>query len=152
MELDWVGILLRWLHVTAAICAAGGAIFARLVALPALGTLPTESRSALHEEMRRRFMKLVMASIAVLLLTGFFNYLVYQVPVHKGQPLYHGLMGLKILLAFAVFFLASALTGRSPAMQWIRDRRSFYLGWNVVLALAVVLLGAVLRSIPHSLK
>jgi len=150
MEIDPVTILVRWLHIAAAIVAAGGAIFARFVAAPALESLPADLRSSMHEEMRKRFVGLVMASIAVLLLTGFYNYLRQEMPAHRGQGGYHGLMGAKILLAMGVFFLASALVGRSPALEWVRAKRKLYLGINVLLAMMVVALGAVLRAIPDA--
>ena len=61
---------------------------------------------------RARWKKFVHGGIALLILSGAFNY--YRaMPLHKGDGLYHGLIGTKIILALVVFFLASALVGRS---------------------------------------
>jgi hypothetical protein len=40
------------------------------------------------------------------------------------------------------------LTGRSPAFENVRRKRRFYLSVNVLLGLAIIALGAVLRAIP----
>jgi uncharacterized membrane protein len=52
-------------------------------------------------------------------------------PAHKGDGIYHMLMGIKILLALAAFFLASVLSGRSPKFENMRRRSGM---WNLVLA------------------
>src|SRR5262249_3406376 len=87
---------------------------------------------------------------ALLLLTGFYNYLVVTMPNHKGDSLYHMLIGIKILLALAVFFLASVLVGRAPAFEKLRQHRKTWLGVVILLAaLIVVILGFVkLRQPP----
>lgn len=147
-HLDFVNIVVRWLHMTAAIVAVGGAIFSLMVILPTIKTAPSETREGLIESVRRRTATLVMMSIAVLLLTGFYNYIRNEMPAHPGDGLYHGLMGGKIILAMAVFFLASALAGRSAAFEGLRKKRAYWLTINVLLGLAVVAIGAVLRAIP----
>ncbi|MEX0585738.1 MAG: hypothetical protein WD176_03790, partial [Pirellulales bacterium] len=58
---------------------------------------------------------------------------------------YHAVFGTKVLLALAIFFIASALMGKSPALQKIRDNRRFWLTTNVVLAIIVVCLSGILR-------
>jgi uncharacterized membrane protein len=145
---DVFSIVVRWLHITGAIVAAGGAVFALVVVLPALHGVPEEARAGLHEAIRRRYAMLFHAAITALLLTGFYNYIALKAPEHKGQAAYHGLMGVKILLAFGVILLGSALTGRSAVFEAIRRRRKRYLALNVVLALAIVAIGAVLRAMP----
>ncbi len=147
-HLDFVNIVVRWLHLTAAIVAVGGAIFSLFVVLPSIKAAPQEAREGLVESVRRRSARLVMFSIAILLLTGFYNYIRNEMPAHQGQPFYHGLMGVKIILAMAVFFLASALAGRSAAFEGLRRRRGYWLMINVLLGLAVVAIGAILRAIP----
>jgi len=49
------------------------------------------------------------------------------------------LMGIKITLAFVVFFLASVLVGRSPRFEPMRQARKKWL--LVVLTLAAVIIG-----------
>lgn len=142
------GIALRWLHIFGAIAAAGGALFALMVLRPALAKLPEETRTTVHQAIRPKFAMLVMIAITALIVSGFYNYLVVLRPQHQGQPLYHALMGVKIMLAFVVFLIASALTGKSAAFAKLRENAGMWLGINVLLALTIVLLGAILRSIP----
>jgi uncharacterized membrane protein len=148
--MDWLSLAMRWFHVAGAVIAVGGAIFARFVVLPSMRELPEESRTGFHEAVRRRFARLVMLAIALLLISGFFNYLRNELPAHKGQSVYHALMGVKILLAFVVFFLASALVGRSPAMEGLRKSRKLVLGINVVLGMTILAIGAYLRAMPDA--
>lgn len=148
--IDYFNVFVRWLHVGGAILAVGSAMFALFVVLPAFHLIPEEVRPRVHEEMRRRMARLVMAAVALLLITGLYNYIRNEMPRHHDQGLYHGLMGVKILLAFGVFFISSALAGRSTAFETIRRRRARWLTLNVVLGLAVVLLGALLRALPDA--
>jgi hypothetical protein len=81
-----------------------------------------------------------MAGISLLLVTGFYNYLAV-----KHEPRYHMLMGIKILLAFGVFFLASALTGRSAGLAGIRRDAPKWLGILIGLAALIVAIGGYLK-------
>lgn len=149
-HLDLVSIVFRWLHISAAIVAVGGAVFSLKVILPTIKAAPSELREGLIESARSRTARLVMISIAVLLISGFYNYIRNEIPAHQGQAYYHGLMGIKIILAMAIFFLASALAGRSAAFEGLRRKRAFWLTINVLLGFAVVAIGAVLRAIPNA--
>ncbi|MCB9853159.1 MAG: hypothetical protein H6819_08685 [Phycisphaerales bacterium] len=143
-------IAMRWLHILGAITAIGAAIFALVVISPAMAKLPEETRKAFHAAARPKFAMLVGMAIMALLVSGFYNYLVVMRPLHQGQSRYDMLMGIKILLALVVFFIASALTGQSPAFQKIRDNRKFWLTINVLLGAAIVLVAGYLRTMPIS--
>lgn len=147
-DINWLNVVSRFLHITAAMIAVGGAIFALFAVLPAVQVIPEDAKGHFHKTLLRRFGMLLMFSIGLLLLTGFYNYLINERVAHKGQAIYHALMGVKILLALGVFFIASVLTGSSPAFEGMRRKRKRWLTVNVLMALAVVALGAVLRSIP----
>jgi uncharacterized membrane protein len=145
---DVVNVVFRLMHITGAVIAVGGAIFAAFVVLPAVHSIPQEARPSFHEAVRGRYAKLVLIAITLLVVSGFFNYIRNEVPAHKGQPAYHAIMGIKILLALVVFFLASALTGRSKAFEKVRERRKRYLAINLFLGLVIFALGALLRGMP----
>ncbi|RPI88803.1 MAG: hypothetical protein EHM42_04140 [Planctomycetaceae bacterium] len=84
--------------------------------------------------------------IALFLLTGFFNYFrVIQDGSHKGDGLYHGLIGVKIILAMVIFFIASALVGRSPGLAKMRSNARFWLAINVGLATVIIAISGFLR-------
>src|SRR5688572_9844063 len=109
-------LIARWVHVIAAIALLGGSLFMRTVLMPSARQLPDAEHEALRERMMARWKRIVMIGIALLLLSGLYNYLTSG----RSGGLYHGLMGTKILIALAVFFLASALTGRASGLAGIR--------------------------------
>ena len=90
-----------------------------------------------------------MSGVGLLLISGFYNY-IRAIPKHKGDGLYHGLLGTKIILAFGVFFLASALVGRSKSFEPLRQARKKWLTITIVLATLVVLLGGVAKVATRS--
>jgi uncharacterized membrane protein len=145
-QLDWIAIVSRWAHILAAITAVGGTIFMRMALVPAAVALPDEERKKLHEQVRSRWVKFVMAAILFLLASGLYNFV--QKNNQGLRPAYHMLFGIKFLLAFAIFFLASVLTGRSPAFAKMRANARFWLSLNMTLAIIVVCISGVLRAIP----
>ncbi|HUY35560.1 MAG TPA: hypothetical protein VMV69_22645 [Pirellulales bacterium] len=154
MELDYLGILSRWMHILAAITAVGGTIFVRVALLPSLAVLADDQRKALHEQVRSRWIKFVMGAIAFLLVSGLYNFFAR---INSGIPrpyagLYHALFGMKFLLALVIFFVASALVGRSPALATMRRNAKFWLTLNMVLAIVVVCISGVLRFVPSNAK
>ena len=143
-------IVLRWMHIVPAVVAGGTTVFSALALLPAVGTLPESQRPAFREAVMSRWRVVVMICIGLLLASGLANFFLYQAPAHRGQPLYHALFGVKFLLAMNVFFLASALTGRSPALERIRVNARYWTAVNAGLVLAILLISGVLRFIPQS--
>jgi uncharacterized membrane protein len=144
-------LVLRWIHVLAAITAVGGAVFARFVVFPSLASLPEQDRDALHAVMRARWSKIIAAAIAFLLVSGLYNFMAiamrYELP-----RWYHPLFGIKFLLALAVFAIASLLAGKSPAAVALRGNARAWLNLNIVLAVLVVCLSGVLRTADKTPK
>ena len=146
MTFDYLGILLRWLHILPAIALVGGIIFARLALLPAAEALPEGHRKTLQEGVRQRWIKVVMAASGLLILSGLVNF----VRIIKGlppeiQPFYHAMFGTKFVLALLVFFLASVLAGRSAAFEKMRQNSRFWLTLTMILAIVLVCISGVLR-------
>ena len=148
--MNTLATFLRFMHIAPAVVAGGATIFARIALLPALAELPDAERARVKDGIDRRWRVVVMVCITLLLVSGIANFVLYQAPVHKGQPLYHALFGVKFLAAMIVFFLASALSGRSAALASIRANSRSYVGVAAMLVIAIVLISAVLRSIPHA--
>ena len=144
MSNDIFCLLFRWIHMLAAIAAVGGTIFIRLALMPSVSVLADESRKALHEAIRARWSKMVMAGIALLLASGLYNFVVtwrsYDLPGY-----YVPLFCVKVVLALAIFFIASALVGRSPALDAIRRNARFWVTLNMTLAIVLVCISGVLR-------
>ena len=153
MQLEWLAIILRWLHLLAAITAVGGTIFMRMALLPSVAVLADDQRKALHEQVRSRWVKFVMGAILFLIISGIYNFLRRLNPPGIERPyipLYHGLFTLKVVLAIVIFFLASALTGRAAALARFRQNAKLWLSVNVVLAVIVVCISGVLRFVPNN--
>ena len=139
----------RWTHLLFAVIAIGGACFMRFVLHPAAtGTLDETTHQNLRAAVVGRWRRWVMISIALLLASGFYNYLEVTRHLHKGQALYNALFGVKFLLAMGVFLLAGALTGRSKIFTRLRERSPLWQGVLITLAVLVILIAGVLKSIP----
>jgi uncharacterized membrane protein len=139
-------VLSRWVHVGTSVVLVGGSVFMRYVLMPAAGaSLGDAEHEALRGHLVARWKKYVMIGIALLLVSGLYNYIKVAIPQHKGDGLYHGLMGTKILLGIAVFFLASVLTGRSPKFEGLRQNRGKWLSVLILLSAIVIALGGVLK-------
>jgi hypothetical protein len=61
-------------------------------------------------------------------------------------------LGIKILAAIVVFFLAALLAGRTNAAEAIRQKWRLWINVCLLLALVTVVVGSVLRSYPHNRK
>lgn len=137
--MDWIAIVSRWTHVGTAIVLVGGTCFLRFVLAPAAAQLSDAEHQKLKELVMATWKKFVHAGIVLFLASGFYNFLVVQVPLHRGDKLYHALMGTKILLALGIFFIASALVGRSKTFEGMR--RNSKLWQSVLLLLAAIVVG-----------
>jgi len=129
--------LSRWAHVGTAIVLIGGSVFMRFALLPAAAKLSDEEHDKLREGIMSTWRKFIRIGILLFIISGFYNFS-RMVPNHKGDSLYHALVGTKILLAFAVFFLASALAGRSKTFEGMRQNRKKWLTVTVLLAAIIV--------------
>jgi len=138
MDFNLVEVISRWAHIGTVIVLIGGSAFMRFALVPAAAELPDDQHRALKENVFARWRKIVGIGIGLILLSGLYNY-VKAIPEHKGQGIYHGLIGTKMILAFVVFFLASALTGRSEKFESMRQNSKKWLG--VLLALAAIIVG-----------
>lgn len=137
--MPWIDIVSRWVHVGTAIVLVGGLFFMRFVLGPAAAQLSENEHAKLRELIMTTWKRFVHGGIALFIVTGFYNYLVVLGPQHKGDKLYHALLGTKILLAFAVFLLSSALVGRSKAFAGMRSNPRLWQG--IILVLAALIIG-----------
>jgi uncharacterized membrane protein len=150
-----LALLFRWLHILAAMAAVGGPLFMRLALFPAAAELPPDQRRELHEGVRRRWSKVVHAAILFLLVTGLYNFIVFIRLSHtwgaaweagsENATLYQILFGVKFLLALPVFFIASALSGRSAALARFREQAKLWLTVNLLLGILIVCIAGQMR-------
>ena len=135
--MHYLDILSRIVHVGTAITLVGGSVFMLLVLVPSAKELDDDAHQQLSTAVQSRWKRFVHFGVLLFLLSGFYNY-VRMIPDHKGDGLYHGLLGTKILLAFVIFFLASVLAGRSPKFEPMRQNRGKWLKVIVLLAAVIV--------------
>ncbi len=152
-KVDLVLLISRWLHIAAAIVAIGGAFFVRNALQPsAKETLNDADHAKLREAIRSRWAKVVGACIGILLITGGLNFFKLALPPKIKPMPYHAIFGVKLLAAFAVFFLASALAGRAPGFAKLREQSRKWLGVLLLLAALIVFLSGLLsqvRALPQ---
>lgn len=149
-EMEIPVIVSRWLHLAAVITAIGGTVFLRMVLHPsAASSLAPETHDALRAAVVRRWARVVHVCILFIILSGIYNAIV-MFPKHSGQPLYHALFGVKVLLALVLFFIAIAVTGRNPAFAVIRARGPMWMAVNIALAAVIVLISNILKNIAFS--
>jgi uncharacterized membrane protein len=132
-----IDVVSRIVHVSTAIALVGGSVFMVFVLLPAARQLSAEQHDRLRGLVNQTWKRYVHTGILLFLVTGFYNYF-RQMPLHKGDGLYHGLVGTKIILALVIFFIASVLVGRSATFEWMRTGREKWLKIIVLLAAIIV--------------
>lgn len=148
--MNYLDLLLRWTHIFSAIALVGGAFFWRWSLLPSLGSVPETSRDELLTAIRARWSRWVMATSGLLLISGLINALRIIPRYEFDGPIYHILVTVKLLLALAAFWIASALAGRSTLAQRMRERVLFWLNLNIVLAILLVGLAGVMKMTRES--
>jgi len=151
MELQlFIDTVSRVTHVSTAIALVGGTVFVLFVLIPATSTLLDTEEKTLRANVQQRWKRFVHVGIFLFIVSGFYNFIA-ALPSHKGDGLYHALIGTKIILAFAMFFIASVLVGRSSAFHTMRQNRVFWLRILVLLAFSIVVISgfAKVRGTPQ---
>lgn len=147
-----LALILRYMHILGAIALMGGAIFMRFALVPSAGELGDDTRRQLHERVRSRWAKVVMAASALILISGIANLGLAARYNFEGPVSYNMLGGIKFLLALPIFYFASVLSGRSATAQKFQANPTLWLNVNLVLAVIVVMLGGFMRFIPRQPK
>lgn len=148
MNLDYLAIGLRWIHVLAAATTVGGVMLIRLALLPAAQELSDDVRRKLHDAVRARWSMVIHLAIGLLLLSGFANFFMYALGMFpSGSPeskLYNMLFGVKFLLAIGVFGLAEVLLGSSALAEKLRRNAKLWQSVNLALLIAIVCISGVM--------
>ena len=135
--MEVIDIVSRIVHVGTAITLVGGMAFTLFVLIPSASRLGKDAHDLLAAEVKGRWKRFVHIGLLLFIVSGFYNYF-QAMPLHKGDGPYHGLVGTKMILAFMIFFIASALVGRSAKLQSMRDNKVFWLRIAVLLAAVIV--------------
>lgn len=144
-SIDWVQICFRWLHIGGVIILVGGTFFLVALLAPVATKLPAEEHNQLREGLIRRWKIVVHVGITVILLSGLVALIKFA---PTATTAWHMLMGIKFLLAMVVFFIASALVGRSKGLEPIRKHRKFWMPLNLAVAAIIIMIAGTLRFLP----
>ena len=151
----WLLLASRVLHILSASSSLGGLFYLRMIVAPRLRASDTGAGAGADPWFagrRAAWAKWVGIATLALLATGLFNY-IQMIKMHeKLATSYHMIAGIKMLLALVVFALAAPVSGRSALAERFRENMKFWLSVCLLTAIAVVILGSVLRSYPRELK
>lgn len=143
-----MALFIRWVHVLSAMTWVGGMLFIALVLVPTARAIDDGNlRTRLIRETGYRFRTIGWIALALLVVTGLLN-LWFQ-PFLLGAPRFHwkaGLVVLALILSAFHDFVLGPRAGAPGADPSLRIRASWIARVNVVVALAVVLLGLSLRG------
>ena len=142
--MDYLNLAMRWLHIIPAIVLVGGTIFMR-VAVKALEELDEEQRGKVQESLRRGWSRLLMPSILFLIISGFVNTANISMTYDFPGGYYMPLLAIKLVLAIAIFYIASLLAGRSEAASKFRQNQQTWLNVNILLAVLLVCIAGAMR-------
>lgn len=139
-----IGVVSRVVHVLTAIIIGGGLFYMRTVLAPS-------GPEACFSGRRDQWARWMAAATGLSLVAGLYNFMA-TVSASKaaGDPLpsaYHMLFGAKFVLGLFVMFVASVLPGKTALADKFRANMSRWLGlaWSAVIA--IVVLGAIMRTL-----
>ncbi len=138
-------VVLRILHILSAMILVGGLFYTKVVLVPA-GVDPYAGN-------RQVWAKWVGIATLFLLASGLVNFMnIMQLAKANGTPLpstYHMLFGIKFLLGLFLMFLAAILSGKTALAEKFRQNMGRWLGIAWTVSLAIVIIGALLRTFPR---
>ena len=145
---DMISLISRWMHILPAVVMVGGAIFTQLVLCPALDG--NDAENEVKQQIKRKWSKVIMGCALLLLLSGLYNTMVIFGADDKPGGMYHGLLALKIILAFSIFYISSMLAGKSDAALKLQEKEALWGKLNMYAAIIVVLLAGGMRMVPRT--
>ncbi|MBI4013479.1 MAG: DUF4149 domain-containing protein [Candidatus Rokubacteria bacterium] len=141
-------LLLRWLHLMAAITWIGGMLFVALVLVPVTRRVTDPAlRTRLVQEAGRRFRTVGWIALGLLAASGLGN--LWFRPYLLGVPRFQwklGLVVLALVLSAVHDFALGPRAGRPGADPVLRVRASWLARVNVLVVALVVLLGLAFRG------
>ena len=141
-------LVMRWIHIFCAVVVVGSILFYRFAVLPASKQafedgMPDAFRLALM----KKWKLLLHPPIILFLASGMYTYITVTSKLHEDQDLYHGLFGLKFLLALFVFALYIVLTSTMKWSEGIRDKNILWV--LLVLSVTVIVgIAGVMKTLP----
>jgi len=137
-----MSLLLRWLHVVAAITWIGGMLFVALVLVPVTRREDPALRARLFHAVGVRFRTIGWIALGLLVATGLGNLWLH--PYLLRLPRLHlklGLVALALTLAVVHDFVLGPRAGKPGAAPSVRVLASWVARINVLVVLVIVFLG-----------
>lgn len=146
-SVELLPLVMRWLHLIGASIMVGGTLFMYIALRGSLATLEPSVREAFRAAVMNRWKHVIAAAFVLLVVSGFYNYLMVTRLVHDEQPLYHALFGIKFLAALAAFALVFIVTS---TMKWSEKLREQPAMWHLsaLFVVAVLLIGGFMKLMP----
>lgn len=136
-------VAMRYLHIVSALIAVGGMAFVLFCVSPAAKLLEENVRQTFLKLMHDRFLKVLWIVIAVLVVTGAFQWYSLNEAYRAIRPWGQALIGTKVLIAIVIFVVvwlrSMGIVGTTPKGA----KRVLMI--NIHLAAIVILLGSILR-------
>jgi uncharacterized membrane protein len=148
----WTLLVSRILHILGAIVLVGGVFYIRTIISPTSTPAGTAPIDQFFGGPRGTWAKWVGIATALLIFTGFFNYIMIAKQHEKMASSYHMIAGMKMLAGFAVFLLAALLAGRTAVADKLRQNWRTWLNVCLAIGLITVVLGSLLRTYPRTKK
>lgn len=141
----FLALLSRVCHTACGATLLGGLIYLRFVLAPGAAGAD-DTQAALFADRRRSWALCVAVCSLLLLVSGFYNLVLFMQGYKNLPSLYHPLFGVKFLAALGVMLIAAFLAGKTGIAERMRGKLTKWLNLAIVLALSVFVLGAMLRS------
>ena len=141
----WIALFSRVAHTTCGATLLGGLIYLRFVLAPAAAEAQDPELVAFVGR-RRAWAICVMICSLLLIVSGLYNLMLFMGAYQNLPKLYHPLFGAKFLLALAVMAISALVAGRSGLAKKMRGSMRGWLNLAIVLALAIFVISATLRS------
>ncbi len=142
--MEWLNIIMRWLHLASVITLVGTVVFLRLIIKPAIGNFSEETRLSVLSSFQYRLKILLHSAITGILISGLYN---AHVIWKTTESTYHNMLLVKILLVLVVLILAIfSVSGSSTENQYF-SKKTQGLTLSLVLAVIIIALSAFLRSL-----
>lgn len=142
-------LLVKALHLLAAVVWVGGMFFAYLVLRPSMGVLEPNQRLLLHTQVFRRFFRAVWHAMPLSIITGFGMVFVFLGGMQHQTPRVHGMMALGLIMSAVFLYIFFGpykrfqRTTDKAAMAGALDSIRKLIGVNLVIGLVTIVLGAI---------
>ncbi len=139
-------VVAKFLHVASAGIVFGGVAVTLWALMPALGGVDPQAAASLSDLVGRRFRWMIWTAIVLLLATGIWMLVLVFTTASPRVP-YHMILGIKIILALAIFVIALGITLPMKALEGMRRNRRRWMIINIHLMVIVFFLGVWLGRI-----